>query len=269
MIAQANLHGGQGLGGCLTGSNNKYAKLHAAHHLHTMLHCNYACNIGQIISSLHLLRTYLGAQYVVLSVGMSVIHPTNSHACRHDYGVRNYVAAAQHLATAQQQGLCRHVGVTNFDVPRLKEMLDAGVRIVSNQARVVVWLNLQRFLHYRSSVCVIHMCSLAIIKGKCALHASSLGTCCMASLRFYDAVMPVHSMRVHVGAGAVLAAGPAARERHGRLLRAARHRAAAVRHHRGRPALQPLPGPPGQQARLRLCPVSGYRDFDVDSSFCL
>lgn len=49
--------------------------------------------------------------------------------------MRNYVAAAQHLAAAQQEGLCRHIGVTNFDVPRLKEMLDAGVRIVSNQAR--------------------------------------------------------------------------------------------------------------------------------------
>ena len=48
--------------------------------------------------------------------------------------MRNYVAAAQHLAAAQQAGLCRHIGVTNFDVPRLKEMLDAGVRIVSNQA---------------------------------------------------------------------------------------------------------------------------------------
>ena len=28
---------------------------------------------------------------------------------------------------------CRHVGVTNFDVPRLKEIVDSGVRIVSNQ----------------------------------------------------------------------------------------------------------------------------------------
>ena len=54
--------------------------------------------------------------------------------------MRNYVAAAQHLATVQQEGLCRHIGVTNFDVPRLKEMLDAGVRIVSNQARVVMCL---------------------------------------------------------------------------------------------------------------------------------
>ena len=28
----------------------------------------------------------------------------------------------------------RHIGVTNFDVPRLEEMLSAGVPIVSNQA---------------------------------------------------------------------------------------------------------------------------------------
>ena len=28
----------------------------------------------------------------------------------------------------------RHIGVTNYDVPRLMEMLDAGVPIVSNQA---------------------------------------------------------------------------------------------------------------------------------------
>ncbi len=52
---------------------------------------------------------------------------------RHDYGVRNYVAAARHLAALQADGLVRHVGVTNFDVPRLREMLDAGVRIISNQ----------------------------------------------------------------------------------------------------------------------------------------
>ncbi len=30
----------------------------------------------------------------------------------------------------------RHIGVTNFDVPRLEEMLSAGVPIVSNQARL-------------------------------------------------------------------------------------------------------------------------------------
>lgn len=53
----------------------------------------------------------------------------------HDYGVPNYVAAAQRLHELQEAGLIRHVGVTNFDVPRLAEIADAGVRIVSNQAR--------------------------------------------------------------------------------------------------------------------------------------
>ena len=50
--------------------------------------------------------------------------------------MRNYVAAAKHLAALQAGGVVRHIGVTNFDVPRLREMLDAGVRIVSNQVQV-------------------------------------------------------------------------------------------------------------------------------------
>lgn len=29
----------------------------------------------------------------------------------------------------------KHVGATNFDVPRLKEMSEAGVKIVNNQVR--------------------------------------------------------------------------------------------------------------------------------------
>ncbi len=48
--------------------------------------------------------------------------------------MKNYVAAARHLADLQAEGVCRHIGVTNFDVPRLRELLDAGVRIASNQA---------------------------------------------------------------------------------------------------------------------------------------
>ena len=41
---------------------------------------------------------------------------------------------ARALLRAQEEGLVRHVGVTNFDVPRMQEMMDAGVMIVSNQA---------------------------------------------------------------------------------------------------------------------------------------
>ncbi|GAB4813776.1 hypothetical protein N2152v2_000822 [Parachlorella kessleri] len=52
-----------------------------------------------------------------------------------DYAIEGYVGAALHLAELQAQGKIRHIGVTNFDVPRLQEMLDAGVKIVSNQVQ--------------------------------------------------------------------------------------------------------------------------------------
>ena len=55
----------------------------------------------------------------------------------HDYGVEKYVGAAQRLAELQEAGLIRHVGVTNFDAPRLAEIIDAGVRVVSNQVRQI------------------------------------------------------------------------------------------------------------------------------------
>ena len=52
----------------------------------------------------------------------------------HDYGAQKYVPAAQRLAELQEAGKIRHIGVTNFDVPRLDEILQGGVRVVSNQA---------------------------------------------------------------------------------------------------------------------------------------
>ena len=53
----------------------------------------------------------------------------------HDYGVRKYVAAAQYLQEEVARGRVRHIGVTNFDVPRMQQMIDGGVRIVANQVR--------------------------------------------------------------------------------------------------------------------------------------
>ncbi|PNG73841.1 2,5-diketo-D-gluconic acid reductase B, partial [Tetrabaena socialis] len=50
-----------------------------------------------------------------------------------DYGVNRYVDGALYLADAASAGLIRHVGTTNFDVPRMEAMTQAGVRIVSNQ----------------------------------------------------------------------------------------------------------------------------------------
>ena len=49
------------------------------------------------------------------------------------HSIKGYVDAALRLADMQANGKIQHIGVTNFDVPRLAEMLDAGVPIVSNQ----------------------------------------------------------------------------------------------------------------------------------------
>jgi len=51
----------------------------------------------------------------------------------HDYSNKNYIDAALHLAELQSKGKIKAIGVTNFDVPRLAEMIDAGVPIVENQ----------------------------------------------------------------------------------------------------------------------------------------
>jgi diketogulonate reductase-like aldo/keto reductase len=51
----------------------------------------------------------------------------------HDYGVRNYVPAALYLMDEVAKGRCKHLGITNFDVPRMEQFINAGVKIVSNQ----------------------------------------------------------------------------------------------------------------------------------------
>ena len=52
-----------------------------------------------------------------------------------DYDVPGIEAATLHLATLQQAGAIRHVGVTNMDTLHLRALLDAGVPIVSNQVQ--------------------------------------------------------------------------------------------------------------------------------------
>lgn len=54
----------------------------------------------------------------------------------HDYSNKNYKIAAQHLAMLQSQGKIKTIGVTNFDVPRLMEIVDeAGVDVRVNQVQ--------------------------------------------------------------------------------------------------------------------------------------
>ena len=52
-----------------------------------------------------------------------------------DYNVPGYVETALDLAELQRRGKIRHIGVTNFDAPHLKEIVDAGVKVVSCQSQ--------------------------------------------------------------------------------------------------------------------------------------
>lgn len=53
-----------------------------------------------------------------------------------DYSVRRYVDVALMLAELQADGLIQNLGITNFDLPRIKELVGAGVPLVSNQVQL-------------------------------------------------------------------------------------------------------------------------------------
>ena len=55
-----------------------------------------------------------------------------------DYDVPRYVEVAGYLADLQRQGKIAHLGVTNFDVPHLTELIKSGVPIISNQVQYSV-----------------------------------------------------------------------------------------------------------------------------------
>lgn len=50
-----------------------------------------------------------------------------------DYAVPGFVEAAQTLAALQRKGKIRLVGVTNFDVPGLRDIVEAGVPVAAHQ----------------------------------------------------------------------------------------------------------------------------------------
>eukprot|EP01025_Chloroclados_australasicus_P019640 TRINITY_DN20728_c0_g1_i6.p2 TRINITY_DN20728_c0_g1~~TRINITY_DN20728_c0_g1_i6.p2 ORF type:complete len:242 (-),score=40.33 TRINITY_DN20728_c0_g1_i6:204-929(-) len=52
-----------------------------------------------------------------------------------DYGIDKYVKGAQYLRDAQERGLVKHVGVTNFDIIRMQDMMDGGLKIASSQVQ--------------------------------------------------------------------------------------------------------------------------------------
>jgi aryl-alcohol dehydrogenase-like predicted oxidoreductase len=52
-----------------------------------------------------------------------------------EYRDRDYLNALDHLAALREAGMIRHLGLTNFDTIRLREITERGVRIVSNQVQ--------------------------------------------------------------------------------------------------------------------------------------
>lgn len=55
-----------------------------------------------------------------------------------DYQFPRYLETAVHLSELQKSGKIRYIGVTNFDTSRIKEILDAGVKIAANQVQYSV-----------------------------------------------------------------------------------------------------------------------------------
>jgi aryl-alcohol dehydrogenase-like predicted oxidoreductase len=52
-----------------------------------------------------------------------------------EYEDKSYLDAMTYLARLQEQGLIRHLALTNFDTEHMKRIVDHGIRVVSNQVQ--------------------------------------------------------------------------------------------------------------------------------------
>ncbi len=77
-----------------------------------------------------------------------------------DFDIKRYVETAQVLADLQSKGLIRHLGVTNFDTTHLREIVESGVEIVSNQVQYSL-------LDRRPEQTMVQFCNEAGIKLLC------------------------------------------------------------------------------------------------------
>jgi aryl-alcohol dehydrogenase-like predicted oxidoreductase len=55
-----------------------------------------------------------------------------------DYGNKNYIKAMEYLDELREEGIIKHLGLTNFDTVHLQEFIDLGIPIVSNQVQYSV-----------------------------------------------------------------------------------------------------------------------------------
>lgn len=77
-----------------------------------------------------------------------------------DYNVPKYVETAYHLKKLQEKGKIRYIGVTNFGTQHLKELVDAGIPIVSSQSQYSVFDRRieKKLLSYCQSVGIHQLC---------------------------------------------------------------------------------------------------------------
>jgi len=52
-----------------------------------------------------------------------------------DYQNTNYLDALTYLSQLRDEGKIRHLGLTNFDTQHLKQIVDHGIRVISNQVQ--------------------------------------------------------------------------------------------------------------------------------------
>lgn len=53
-----------------------------------------------------------------------------------DRAVPGWIQAAEWLAELREEGIIRHIGVTNLDQPSLRTLLDAGIPVMTNQVQL-------------------------------------------------------------------------------------------------------------------------------------
>lgn len=69
------------------------------------------------------------------SIHDSTIH-THIILNRWDYAIPKYTQGALALQHLQKEGLIRHVGLTNFDLARTKELIAAGIKVAAHQVQL-------------------------------------------------------------------------------------------------------------------------------------
>lgn len=77
-----------------------------------------------------------------------------------DYDVPRYVEVAHHLKSLQRKGKIKHIGVTNFDVAHLRELIENRIPVISNQVQYSV-------LDHRAENGMVKFCQKNNIKLLC------------------------------------------------------------------------------------------------------